>query len=226
MSEPESKPGVTIGTAIVSYIEPHPGEGIAFNRWYERDHFPAAVKAGPGVFGAQRFVATSACKALRPPGRLLGDPARGSYLGIAWVLPGKQAEWDAWVGAEMKQIAAEGRLFPGRDHVHTAVYRFVAHSGPVDAIVALDRGFPGVIVAASEHEADMPRLDLPAVVVLELERTILSEANPPDHRLVLGFCDGDPLATFERSAAVVAECGFASPFLATRPGTDDFAADL
>jgi hypothetical protein len=218
--------GVTIGTAIVSYIEPHPGEAVAFNRWYERDHFPATVKAGPGVFAAQRFVATRACKALRPPGRLLGDPARGSYLGVAWVLPGKQAEWDAWVGAEMEQIAAEGRLFPGRDHVHTAVYRFVAASGPVDAIVALDRGFAGVVVAASEHEAGVPRLDLPAIVVLELERTILSEAQPPAHQLVLGFCDGDPVETYGQSAPLLAACGFASPFLATRPGTDDFAADL
>jgi hypothetical protein len=215
--------GVTIGTAIVSYIEPHPGQAVAFNRWYERDHFPATVKAGPGVFAAQRFVATRACKARRPAGRLLGDPARGSYLGIAWVLPDKQGEWDAWVAAEMKTIAAEGRLFPGRDHVHTAVYRFVEQSGDVDAIVALDRGFPGVVVAAG---GDVPRLELAAVVVLELERTVLSEAEPPRHRLVLGFCAGDPLEQFDQSAPLLAGCGFASPFLATRPGTDDYADDL
>jgi hypothetical protein len=215
--------GVTIGTAVVSYIEPHPGEAVAFNRWYERDHFPATVKAGPGVFASQRFVATRACKARRPGGRLLGDPGRGSYLGVAWVLPGKQAEWDAWVAAEMETIAAEGRLFAGRDHVHTAVYRFVEQSGDVDAIVALDRGFPGAVVAAGD---DIPRLDLPAVVVLELARTIISEAEPPRHRLVLGFCDRDPLATYDRSASALAACGFASPFLATRPGTDDYAGDL
>jgi hypothetical protein len=216
--------GVTIGTAIVSYIEPHPGQAVAFNRWYERDHFPATVKAGPGVFAAQRFVATRACKARRPAGRLLGDPARGSYLGVAWVLPGKQPEWDAWVGAEMETIAAAGRLFPGRDHVHTAVYRFVEQSGSVDAIMALDRGFPGVVVAATEGDA--PRLELPAVVVLELERTVLSEVAPPAHRLVLGFCDGDPIAAFGESAPLLAGCGFASPFLSTRPGTDDYADDL
>ena len=38
---------VEIGTAIVSYIEPHAGQEVAFNRWYERDHFPATVRAGP-----------------------------------------------------------------------------------------------------------------------------------------------------------------------------------
>jgi hypothetical protein len=216
--------GVTIGTAIVSYIEPHPGEAVAFNRWYERDHFPATVKAGPGAFAARRFVATRACKARRPAGRLLGDPGRGSYLGVAWVLPGKQREWDAWVGAEMETIAAAGRLFPGRDHVHTAVYRFIEQSGPVDAAVALDRGFSGVVVAATEGEA--PRLEFPAVVVLELERTVLAEVPPPPHRLVLGFCDGNPVAAFDGSAPLLTDCGFASPFLATRPGTDDYADDL
>jgi hypothetical protein len=216
--------GVTIGTAIISYIEPHPGQAVAFNRWYEQDHFPATVKAGPGVFAAQRFVATRACKAHRPPGHLLGEPKRGSYLGVAWVLPGKQGEWDAWIASEMETIADEGRLFAGRDHVHTAVYRFIEQSGTVDAIVALDRGFQGVVVAAGAR--DVPLLDLPCVVVLEIERTILSEAEPPEHRLVLGFCDADPIAVFERSAPLLADSGFASPFLATRPGTDDYADDL
>ncbi|HEV7524618.1 MAG TPA: hypothetical protein VGP92_06610, partial [Acidimicrobiia bacterium] len=137
--------GVEIGTAIVSYIEPHPGQAVAFNRWYERDHFPATVKAGPGVFAGARFVATRACKGLRPAGRLFGDPARGSYLGVAWVLPGKQAEWDTWVAAEMSSLAAHDRLFPGRDHVHTAVYEWTSSTDAVDAVVALDRGHAGLI---------------------------------------------------------------------------------
>jgi hypothetical protein len=143
---------------------------------------------------------------------------------VAWVLPGKQAEWDAWVGREMETIAAADRLFPGRDHVHTALYRFVAQSGPIDATIALDHRFSGVIAAADEQA--IPALELPAIVVLELERTIMSEAAPPRHRLVLGFCEADPRAAFGERAALLAGCGFASPFLATRPGTDDYADDL
>ncbi len=86
------------GTAIVSFIEPAPGYAREFNRWYEDDHFPQAVLAGPGVLGGARFVATRACKAVRPPhATLFGDPQRGSYLGVAFVAPGMQAEWDAWV---------------------------------------------------------------------------------------------------------------------------------
>src|SRR5205823_3974053 len=121
-----------IGTVIVSYIEPSAGYAREFNRWYEDDHFPSAVLAGPGVLGGARFVATRACKALRPAGAtLFGDPARGSHLGVAFVAPGRQAEWDAWVVREMETIAAEGRLFPHREHVHTAVYRCVSSHGNV-----------------------------------------------------------------------------------------------
>jgi hypothetical protein len=222
--------GVEIGTAIVSYIEPHPGQSVAFNRWYERDHFPATVKAGPGVFAGARFVATRSCKEMRPrTGRLLGDPSRGSYLGVAWVLPGKQAEWDAWVGREMEAIAAQGRLFPGRDHVHTAVYRWSWQLGAVDAIFALDRGFAGAIVVADEHVAprlDLPVEELPVAVGLRLERTIVSEAGPPPHELVLGLCAGDPLTAFRALSPSVDGYGFASPFLAAIPGTDQYAADL
>ena len=217
--------GVEIGTAVVSYIEPHPGQAQAFNRWYERDHFPAAVKAGPGVFGAARFVATQSCKAVRPKsGQLFGDPARGSYLGVAWVLPGKQAEWDAWVGHEMETITAQGRLFPGRDHIHTAIYTCIWHEGSIDAIVALDYGFGGAVVVADEHA--VPRLELPATIGLRLERTIISAAAPPPHELVLGLTDADPETTFAALAPSIERFGFASPFLATVPGTDTYTDQL
>jgi len=226
---------VEIGTAIVSYIEPHPGQAVAFNRWYERDHFPAAVKAGPGVFAGARFVATRSCKELRPAGgRLFGDPARGSYLGLAWVLPDKQAEWDAWVAREMETIAAQGRLFAGRDHVHTAVYRWISDTGAVDAIVALDRGTAGAIVIAGGLDAStldiepmrLPAVGLLAAVGLRLERTIISEADPPVHDLVVGLYATDPLVAFRELSPDLGGCGFASPFLATIAGTDEYAGDL
>jgi hypothetical protein len=215
---------VTIGTAIVSYIEPHPGQAVAFNHWYERDHFPATVTGGPGVFAGARFVATRACKAMRPTGTLFGDPERGSYLAVAWVLPGKQAEWEEWVAHEMETLAAQGRLFPGRDHVHTAIYEWIWDSGTVDAISALDRGYAGVIVAAAEPA--VPRLDLAVSVGLRLSRTVISQAEPPPHELVLGFCAGDPLAEFAAIRPQLDACGFASPFLATIPGTDRYTDDL
>jgi hypothetical protein len=219
---------IEIGTAIVSYIEPHPGQARAFNEWYERDHFPAAVLAGPGVFAGGRFVATKACKAARPRGgRLFGDPERGSYLALAWVLPGHQGEWDGWVAREMDTITAEGRLFAGREHIHTAVYECGSSGGDIPAIAALDRGFAGVIAIAG---ANLPALatgtTTASAVELSLARTIVSSADPPRHELALLFCDRDPLATFEALELDPLRVDFASPFLATIPGTDTYVDDL
>ena len=211
---------VEIGTVIVSYIEPSPGHARAFNEWYERDHFPAAVLAGPGVFSGGRFVATRACKEQRrPDATLLGDPARGSYLALAWVVPGKQAEWDAWVAREMETIAAEGRLFPEREHVHTAVYEFAGATGSI--VTALARGYAGVVVQADEH--DVKVLDSECAIDLVLQRTIVSSANPPPHRLRVDFCAGDPLIVFEAQGLTA---GFASAFLATIPGTDAYTEEI
>jgi len=208
-----------IGTAIVSYIEPSPGRARDFNRWYERDHFPSAVLAGPGVLGGARFVATRACKAVRPvDATLFGDPARGSYLGVAFLAPGRQAEWDAWVVREMETITAEERLFPHREHVHTAVYRCAASHGHV-----LDERFAGVIAIATNGE--IPAVEEAAHVRLELDRTIVSSADPPAHQLVLTYCTADPLARFAE-LTLPAGVGFAGPFFATVPGTDTYADEL
>jgi hypothetical protein len=208
-----------IGTAIVSYIEPFPGHAREFNRWYEQDHFPSAVLAGPGIMSGARFVATRACKALRPPGgTLFGEPARGSYLGVAFVAPGRQPEWDAWVVREMQIITAEGRLFAHREHVHTAVYRCSTAHGRV-----LDGRFTGLIAIATERE--LPAFDTPAHVRLELDRTIVSSADPPPHQLLLAYCTDDPLAAFCK-ITLPAAVGFASPFLATIPGTEAYTEDL
>jgi hypothetical protein len=211
---------IEIGTAIVSYIEPAPGQAAAFNDWYEADHFPATVLAAPGAFAGGRFVATRACKHARA-GTLFGDPERGSYLAVAWVLPGKQSEWDEWIAREMKVLAAEDRLFPHREHVHTAVYRFLWERGDVPAMFAFDGRRCSGVVALSQ---DVP-VDAYSTVGLTLERTIVSSADPPQHELVLGFCASDPIAVLA-AARLPSEIGFASAFLPVIPGTDAYTEDL
>ena len=125
---------VSIGTAIVAYIEPHAGQAREFNRWYERDHFYAATTAGPGAFSGARWVATRACKAVRPPGATwFGDTGRGSFLTTVWLLDGSQTEWDEWVARQMEVLRAQDRMFAGRDHVHTAVYRVIGLPFPEGA---------------------------------------------------------------------------------------------
>jgi hypothetical protein len=237
--------GAEVGTAVVAYIEPHPGHAVDFNRWYERDHFPAAVMAGPGVFAGARFVATRACKALRR-GTRFGDPARGSYLAVAWLLPGTQAGWDTWVKGAVDALAAAGRTFPHRDHLHTAVYACTREQRSGDdvppAAQALDHPFPGVVVvAAGAGVADALARDLvgpavPVAVVLDPQRLVVSVLERAaesfdDHALVLGFVAGDVLETWATDvepalARLGAPVAFASPFLRTVPGTDTYADDL
>ena len=234
---------VGIGTAIVAYIEPHPGQAREFNRWYERDHLYAATTAGPGAFSGARWVATGACKAVRPPGATwFGDAARGSFLTTVWLLDGKQTEWDAWVTKEMEELRAQpDRTFAGRDHIHTAVYRYCCEVRADDApsaAVALDHGFAGVIaVAVPDGSAsaescarEIVGSEIPVVVGLTRERVILSQSDPPSHALVLGFTPGDPLGAWrshvEPALARLPAVGFASPFLRTIPGTDSYVDDL
>jgi len=232
---------VAIGTAIVAYIEPHPGHELEFNRWYERDHFYAATMDGPGVFAGGRWVATRACKDVRPSVELFGDPRRGSYLATCWLLPGMQSTWDGWVTEQMKVLAAEGgRMFAEREHVHTAIYRFAWEHGVngLYAAVALDRCFDGIVAVAFEgghadRAAEWTRaivgVDVPVVVGLVPERVIMATAAAEPHLLVLAFCARDPLAVWKEQIApalVDEPVVFASPFLRTIPGTDTYVDDL
>jgi hypothetical protein len=236
--------GVGIGTAIVSYIEPHSGAEREFNRWYERDHFPAAVMAGPGPYAGARFVATRACKVARAPGELFGDPRRGSYLSVAWLLPGAQPAWDAWIPGQMETLVAERRMFEGRDHLHTAVYdyQWEARAGETaPACVALDAPHSGVIAVAvqdGEGADDLERWasgwvepELPLVVALRRDRLLVSILeSPAPHVLLLAFVSGAVIDLWARVVAPAVarrdDVGFAGPFLATVPGTDTYADEL
>ena len=50
---------VKLGTILFTLVEPHRGQAVAYNRWYERDHFYAGCMVGPWCFAGRRFVATS-----------------------------------------------------------------------------------------------------------------------------------------------------------------------
>jgi hypothetical protein len=231
---------VTVGTAVVAYIEPHEGLARDFNRWYERDHFYAAAMAGPGMFAGARWVATRACKGLRPEKRLFGDPERGSFLATYWILPGMHTEWEEWSTRQYASMPAD-RLFAGRDHIHTAAYRFLWEARTEDApppATALDHGFAGLVAIGSLAPADWVASwvrsvlcnELHLVVALASKRTIMSTAQPVDHVLLLGFCRNDPIEVWRRRIApnldAMPGLGFASPFLRTIPGTDAYVDEL
>ena len=62
----EAEP-VKLGSMLLTLVEPHRGHEVAYNRWYERDHFYAGCMVGPYNFAGRRFVATADLKALRDP---------------------------------------------------------------------------------------------------------------------------------------------------------------
>jgi len=142
---------VKLGSMLLTVVEPHRGHEVAYNRWYERDHFYSGCMVGPYNFAGRRFVATADLKARRDPdpSEVTGDPARGSYMALYWVLDGYHDLWNRWAVRQVRALHAAGRMFEHRDHVHTLLYRFAWEQGrdpdgvPVE--VALDHPFAGVV---------------------------------------------------------------------------------
>ena len=107
-------------------VEPHKGHEVAYNRWYERDHFYAGCMIGAWNITGARFVATKECKAKRYPADspICPDPTSGSYLAVYWILAGKFGEWIQWGTNQVNWLHANGRMFQQRDHVHTLMYKY------------------------------------------------------------------------------------------------------
>lgn len=149
--------GVRLGGAIVSLVEPHPGQALAFHRWYERDHFYAGCLSGPGFFAGRRFVATRALKTLRVPAGAtpFGGPLdRGTYLALYWLDADLEEQAIAWSVEAFHRLRDAGRLFAPADLAHAGYYH-VDHATTRDAdgvpaALALDHPFPGLVLTLVE----------------------------------------------------------------------------
>lgn len=148
---------IRIGTMLYTLVEPHRGHEVAYNRWYERDHFYAGCQIGAYNFAGARFVSTAPLKALRYPkgdDALVADPQIGSYLGLYYVLDGHHDEWNRWAVDQVNVLHAAGRMFTERDHIHTGLYRFEWEHGRdedgVPAELTLDHRFPGMVSVFAE----------------------------------------------------------------------------
>lgn len=147
---------IELGGALVTLVEPHEGHEVAYNRWYERDHFYAGCMIGAWTISGARFVATRDLKDLRAPDSTIApDPLAGSYLSLYWVLAGKFGEWMDWGTRQVKHLIDEDRMFPHRDHVHTVMYRFAAEvPGRDDGVpveLALDRRAPSLVMTVVDR---------------------------------------------------------------------------
>lgn len=170
---------IVLGSMLFTLVEPHRGHEVAYNRWYERDHFYSGCMIGPYQFAGKRFVATADLKALRHPAStsITGQAGRGSYLGLYWVLDGYHDVWNRWAVDQVKALHKAGRMFAERDHIHTLLYRY-AWAQPRDddglpAELALDHPSSGLValwtdrapgVDFQEFEAWQRREHLPTLL--------------------------------------------------------------
>src|SRR5918992_2055690 len=95
--DPYEHDAIRLGSMLVTLVEPKKGHEVAYNRWYERDHFYSGCMIGPWTLAGGRFVATRDCKDLRASvvgdNEITGDPRRGSYVALYWIQDGKYQEW-------------------------------------------------------------------------------------------------------------------------------------
>ena len=146
---------VQVGSMLLTMVDPLPGHEVAYNRWYERDHFYAGCMVGPWLFAGSRWVATRDLKALRfPEDSPLAKPSvrAGSYVAIYWIHEGKLDEQRAWGNTQAHWLYKNDRGFNERTHVHTLMYNvdwaYYRDDDPVPLPLALDHRFPGLAMIA------------------------------------------------------------------------------
>ena len=142
---------VKLGAMLYTLVDPHRGHEVAYNRWYERDHFYGGCMIGPGILAGSRWVATRAYKDLRfPEGSPVAEPLdAGSYLATYFVQKGHEAEHFAWTSPQVFELYANGRGFEERTHAHTSLYThqraFYRNEDGVPVELALDHRFAGLV---------------------------------------------------------------------------------
>jgi hypothetical protein len=249
---------IKLGGALVTMVEPHKGHEVAYNRWYERDHFYAGCQIGAWNLAGTRFVATRECKAKRYPENspICPDPTSGSYLAVYWILAGKFGEWIQWGTNQVNWLHDNDRMFPHRDHVHTLMYKYrdEVHADPdgVPAELALDHRYPGLVLVIGEladgvkdtqvtewvRSRPLPSDQVVTFTPIPLLGNAPSDVprdEAKDRFCHLYFVEGDPVAIWDEQFASLGDdlaasglgtVVFASPFIATVPGTDTYADQL
>ena len=146
---------VRVGSMLFTIVDPSKSHEVAYNRWYERDHFYSGCMVGPWLFAGRRWVATRALKDMRFPSDTPAEQAvadqvdAGSYLATYFIHKGHEAEHFAWANKQVFELYGNDRGFDERHHAHTSLY-FAAgedHRDPdgVPAHLALDHPYRGLI---------------------------------------------------------------------------------
>lgn len=152
------EPPVKVGSMLFTMVDPHVGHEVAYNRWYERDHFYAGCLVGPWLFAGSRWVSTRELKALRfPADSTIAQPAvsAGSYLAFYWIHADHHEEHHKWASEQARWLYQNKRGFNERTHVHTLLYTLdwtdYRDADPVPLELSPDHRFPGLVTLAIER---------------------------------------------------------------------------
>jgi hypothetical protein len=181
VQQPGPYDNVGVGTMLFTLVEPHAGHEVAYNRWYERDHFYAGCLVGKSWFAGKRWVATRSLKDLRFPRddsfTFLPDIDQGSYLATYWVEKGQDAEAIAWGSEQVKWLHENGRMFDERDHIHTLMYvvRWAVERDhdSVPVALALDHPWHGLVAVMVDRDEGVDARSFSNAVRDEILPTVL-----------------------------------------------------
>ena len=165
MKEPIKSP-IKVGSMLFTMVDPNKGHEVAYNRWYERDHFYAGCMAGPWLFAGSRWVAPRPLKDLRFPGEspIAAPLSNGSYVAIYWHLAGHREDHNGWASPQVQWLYANGRGFPERTHVHTLIYDHnwdqYRDDDPVPVELALDHKYEGLASVMVKRDTNVSQSEL------------------------------------------------------------------
>jgi hypothetical protein len=157
---------VAIGGALITMVEPHPGHEVAYNRWYEDDHFYAGAMCMPWMMAGRRYVATRDLQLLRYPddSEIAQPVTAGCYIHLYWITVEHFEDHLAWTRSTNLQLTAQNRRYEERTHVFTEFQPYVGATyrdadGPRD-IHSLDYPYGGFVLEVIHAADGVERADL------------------------------------------------------------------
>ncbi len=159
---------VKLGSMLYTLVDPSVGHEVAYNRWYERDHYYGGVMIGPNILAGSRWIATRELKELRFPqddSNTVTEPYdRGTWVAIYWVEKDHHADHFGWGAKQVVELYKAGRGFNERRHAHTVLYMYQGteyrDGDPVPVELALDHGFSGHVSVAMDRADGVSSEDL------------------------------------------------------------------
>lgn len=226
---------IRVGSMLWVFTDPHRGHELAYNRWYERDHYYGGCMIGAANFAGSRWVGTRRHKAARLPTNpdMPFPRDAGSYACVFYVLDGSHDAWLDWSTPQVHYLYEHDRGFAARTHYNTGTYNYewraYRDADPVPLELALDHRYAGLVAqfvspqnGASREEIDkwfdaylpewLPGSPVASVSswstipLLDTKPDFMPEDGEPDERmLLLYFHEDDPLDSWQRHERLAAD---------------------